>query len=288
MTPKDANANDQAIEALVAASLREPDKETELTEEETCRYVDQRVTLSLEDEEALRKSKAGVIQKIADILQVGKTEKADRDTSKPKTTVPEESSAEKRNRASEEFIEAVVIAQITRLHSSPEHPLGRKRYQKLAYLAHRKTDDDVTQHYLKKAAGPYSPWARYQGPENIALKNCYVKRVKVDVYEGLVVGTNIDQIETYLPRYPVCNAIEWVITLFRWRRNDDLELLTTVDFAVLDLNRASKSVSVNAVKEIIATSKEWKAKLKREIFSDFNIAGALDELRTLFPATYEI
>ena len=72
MTPKDANANDQAIEALVAASLREPDKETELTEEETYRYVDQRVTLSSEDEEALRKSKADVIQKMADILQVGK------------------------------------------------------------------------------------------------------------------------------------------------------------------------------------------------------------------------
>ena len=287
MTPKDANANDQAIEALVAASLREPDKETELTEEETYRYVDQRVTLSSEDEEALRKSKADVIQKIADILQVGKTEKADGGRSKPKTTVPKQSATQQRNRASEEFIEAVVIAQITRIHSSPEHPLGRKRYQKFAYLSHRKTDDDVTQHYLKKAAGPYSPWARYQGPENIALKNGYVKRIKVGVYEGLVVGTNIDQIDAYLPRYPVCNAIEWVVTQFRRRKNEDLELLTTVDFAVLDLNRASKSVSVDAVKEILATNKEWKAKLTREIFSDFNIARALDELRGLFPATYE-
>jgi len=58
--------------------------------------------------------------------------------------------------APEEFVEAVVIAQLTLLHSTPEHPLGRKRRQKLAYLAHRKAEDDVQLHFLKKAAAHYA------------------------------------------------------------------------------------------------------------------------------------
>lgn len=288
MTPKDANAHDQAIEALIAASLREPDKETELTDEEISRYVDQHVTLSSEDADALKKSKAGLIREITNILQGSEQEKADCTNSKPAEAYPEKSTTKKQSRPPEKFIEAVVIAQLTRLLATPPYPLGRKRYQKLAYLSHRKVEDDVTQHYLKKAAGPYSPWARYQGPEKIALDNGYVIRAKVGVFDGLLVGPNIDQIDAYLPRYPVCDAINWAVGLFRRRKNDELELLATVDFAALDLQRTGTAVSLEAIKQIIATNKEWSAKLKREIFSDFNIARALDELRTLFPATYAI
>lgn len=46
-----------------------------------------------------------------------------------------------------EFVEAVAIAQVTRLHSDPQHPLGRKRCQKLTYLSHRKVEGDVTKHF---------------------------------------------------------------------------------------------------------------------------------------------
>ncbi len=40
------------------------------------------------------------------------------------------------------------------------------------------------------------------------------------------------------------------------------------------------------VRNLIATTKEWTAKLKREIFSDENISQAPSELRDLFPKTY--
>lgn len=53
-------------------------------------------------------------------------------------------------RTTEEFVEAIVIAQFTRGLSDATHPLGRKRYNKCAYFAHRKVAHDVTQHYLKK------------------------------------------------------------------------------------------------------------------------------------------
>ncbi len=287
MTPKDANAHDQAIEALIAASLRERDKEIELTDEEISRYVDQRVTLSSEDEAALDKSKEGVIREIAGILRGTEPEKADCANSKPTAANPEQSAPSKQSRPREEFVEAVVIAQLTRLLASPEYPLGRFRYNKFAYFSHRKAEEDVSQHYMKKAAGPYSPWARYQGPESIALKSGYVKRGKAGSREGLLPGEKIENIDQYLPRYPVCAAIDWVVSTFRYTKKDELELLATVDFAALDLKSAGIPITTEAVTCVIAANKEWTAKLDREVFSGSNIEQALHRLRALFPSTYE-
>jgi len=189
-------------------------------------------------------------------------------------------------KTTDEFVEAVMIAQLVRLAATPQFPLGRKRYNKYAYLAHRKAEDDVTEHYLKKAAGPYSPWAKYQGPEGIACKNGYIKNVKVGQLAGFVPGDKVAQIDRYLAKYPCCAAVEWVVAKFKFRKNDDLELLATVDYAALDLMGRKEPVSFEGVKHVIATNKEWAAKLKREIFSDANIQRALTELLTVFPGTY--
>lgn len=287
MTPDSAETHDAALEALIAASLRVPDKESELADEDISRYLDQCITLSSEDEAALEKSKAKLIRKMKRVLQPDKTGKTD--DLKPVSVIAklELPASAGPKQAPEEFVEAVLIAQLTRLHSTPEHPLGRKRCQKLVYLSHRKAEDDVQLRFLKKAAGPYSPWARYKGPEKIALKNGYVKRAKVGKFEGLVVGDKIAQIDVYLPRYPVCRAVSWAIESFRFRKNDELELLTTVDFAALDLKKANNPITLDAIRRIIATNREWSAKLKREVFSDINIARILDELQHIFPATYE-
>lgn len=189
-------------------------------------------------------------------------------------------------KAPDEFVEAIAIAYLTRQLFNGMHPLGRKRYNKLVYLAHRKAEDDVSEHFLKKAAGPYSPWAKYQGPEAIAFKKGYVKNGKVGDYTGFLPGDNIAEIDRYVPNYPICAAIDWVIGKFKFRKNDDLELLATVDYAALDLLLENKPVSLDGIKQVIAANKEWMAKLKREIFSDANITRALAELRGAFPKTY--
>lgn len=191
-------------------------------------------------------------------------------------------------KATDEFIEAIVIAQLVRQLATPKYPLGRKRYNKFAYLAHRRAEEDVAQQYLKKAAGPYSPWAKYQGPEGIAQRNGYVKTMKLGDFEGMVVGDRISDIDRYLPTYPITPALNWVINNFRYRKNDDLELLATVDFAALDLLQQGKAIALNTVKQLIATNKEWAPKLNRDVFSDENILQALVELRELFPATYQV
>src|SRR5258705_6915673 len=73
MTPKNVRAQEEALEALVAASLRCPDKLPEITENEIKRFVEQKITLSAEDEAALAKSKPGLMQAVGNILK-GNTE----------------------------------------------------------------------------------------------------------------------------------------------------------------------------------------------------------------------
>jgi hypothetical protein len=200
---------------------------------------------------------------------------------------PVESLKKRARKTTDEFVEAIVISQFTmRLCSSKIKLLGRKRYNKLSYLAHRKAEDDVTEHYLKKAAGPYSPWAKYEGPEKIALKNGYIKNAKDGDYVGFAPGENATDIESYL-HYPICAAVDWAVNKFQFRSNDDLELLTTVDYAALDLVGRKRPISFDEIKNVIANNKEWASKLEREIFSDANIERALTELGAIFPRTYE-
>lgn len=189
-------------------------------------------------------------------------------------------------RASDEFVEAIVISQLVRKLSDSAHPLGRMRYNKVAYFAHRKAEEDVGQQYLKKAAGPYSPWARYGGPEKIAKNNGYVRSSKAGIYEGLVVAEGISKIDQYLLHYPVCAAIDWAVDKFRYRKNDELELLATVDFAALDLLRTDASVTPEGIRRVIASNKDWAAKLTKVTFSKASIAAALQELSQLFPGTF--
>ncbi len=200
-----------------------------------------------------------------------------------KTTIFEKENAHK---TTDEFIEAVAIAYLVRLLSSEKFPLGRKRYNKMAYLAHRKSENDVRDQYLKKAAGPYSPWAKYKGPERIAIQNGYVKVINSGKLEGFVIGIDNYKIDKYLEHYSIRSSLEWVVKEFRYAKNDYLELLATVDFAALDLLAEKQKIGVNNIKSIILNNKDWAPKLTRTTFSDFNIQQALEKLGSIFPAMY--
>jgi hypothetical protein len=52
--------------------------------------------------------------------------------------------------------------------------------------------------------------------------------------------------------------------------------------AMVELRQENKPVTVPAIKEIIQNSKEWKAKLKRKLFSDENIVRAINWSNKLF------
>lgn len=69
MTLENVRAQEQAVEALIAASLRPAGTEPPLTETEIGRFVEQRVTLSTEDDAALERAKPSLKRQVRTILQ---------------------------------------------------------------------------------------------------------------------------------------------------------------------------------------------------------------------------
>jgi type I restriction enzyme S subunit len=176
--------------------------------------------------------------------------------------------------------EAVIIAVLAKHFGSEQYPLARKRCTKLTYLLHRHVERKA-EGYLKKAAGPYNPATRYKGPEGIAQKNGYVRAHHNGTYQGFVAAANIAQAEDYFQQWYGQEALAW-LEQFRLKKTDELELLTTVDMAMEDLHREGKAIQVGTVKQVIHDHPEWIAKLRRELFSDINIARAMQTCRKLF------
>ena len=179
------------------------------------------------------------------------------------------------------FNEAVVVSTLSKHFGDERYPVGRKRYTKLAYLLHRHVEREA-EGYLKKAAGPYNPQTKYGGPEKIAQQNHYIKRHKGPKgHSGFIAAENIAQAEGYFEKWYGIDTLQW-LEQFRFKKNDELELLATVDMAIEELRTSGREVDVAAVKDVIASDPEWKAKLERSMFSDANIADAMSQCEILF------
>lgn len=68
MTPDESKAHEKALGALIAASLRSPLNEPEVTEQDIKRFVEQSVTLNAEDKAALEKAEPEFLTSVAKIL----------------------------------------------------------------------------------------------------------------------------------------------------------------------------------------------------------------------------
>ena len=181
--------------------------------------------------------------------------------------------------ASKEFKEAVLIACLTEKFGSEKYPLGRKRYTKLSYLFHRYADNKI-QDYLRKAAGPYNPKTKYAGPEKIALNNKYIQNWKGEKgTTGFVAAEKIVDAQQYFPNYWAVEDLDWLTTSFKFKTNDELELMATVDNSLVELSKNKLEFTVANVLNIIKSEKEWEAKLERMIFSEENVERAIGFLK---------
>lgn len=179
-----------------------------------------------------------------------------------------------------QFDDAVMIAGIVDVLYSDRFRLGRKKVQKCLYLL-RRHQDESTAAFKKKAAGPYADEVRYKGGEPIACKAKYITATVSKQGTTFARGSNISQALGYIQSWGKQADIKWVADNLRFKKVDELELLATVDMAICDLEDEGIPVSVASIKHLIATNVEWKAKLKRQTFSDDNIACAIKELQTL-------
>lgn len=177
----------------------------------------------------------------------------------------------------------MLLSALVRALASEQYPLGRKRRTKFRYLVHRKAEHDVAARFSKMAAGPYDAAARYQGPEKIAVQNGYVREHQSGKGgSGFVAAEKIAEIDKYLPNYGVTEAMDWVVKTFRFKKNDELELLTTVDLAALDLLSRGEAVDWAGIRGVIASEPKWLPKLGRDVFSDIHIQAAINELEGHF------
>lgn len=184
-------------------------------------------------------------------------------------------------RHSKGFDDAVMIAGIVNALYSPQYPLGRKKLQKCLYLL-RRYQEQSTEEFKKKAAGPYADEIRYKGGEPIAIKSKYIISHKGTKGTIFSIGNNINQALEYINRWNMQADIEWVKKTLKFEKVDKLELWATVDMAICDLKSSKIPISVASIKNLIATNKEWSKKLEKPIFSDKNIAEAITILQTLF------
>ncbi len=180
-----------------------------------------------------------------------------------------------------QFDDAVSIAAIVDAFYSDKYPLGRVKVQKLLYLLHRHQAVSVSD-FKKKAAGPYADTVRYKGGEPIAKKNKYIVSENGKQGTRYSRGENMAQALNYVERWGMRSDLQWLKENFLHTGRNDLELFATVDMAICDLNEAGVPISVASIKDLIASSKEWKAKLSKTYFSDRDIARAVKKCTELF------
>lgn len=180
-----------------------------------------------------------------------------------------------------QFDDAVSIAAIVDAFYSDKYPLGRVKVQKLLYLLHRHQAVSVSD-FKKKAAGPYADSVRYKGGEPIAKKNKYIVSENSKQGTRYSKGENMAQALDYVERWGMQADLQWLKENFLHTSRNDLELFATVDMAICDLNEAGIPISVASIKNLIASNKEWKAKLSKTYFSDRDIARAIKRCAELF------
>lgn len=180
-----------------------------------------------------------------------------------------------------QFDDAVAIAAIVDAFYSDKYPLGRVKVQKLLYLLHRHQAVSVSD-FKKKAAGPYADTVRYRGGEPIAKKNKYIVSESSKQGTRYSKGENMAQALDYVERWGMQADFQWLKENFLHTSRNDLELFATVDMAICDLNEAGIPISIASIKSLIASNKEWKAKLSKTYFSDSDIARAIKKCAELF------
>ena len=182
----------------------------------------------------------------------------------------------------EQINEAVVIGFLVHKFGTNDYPLSRYRYTKFAYLLHRQYEH-VAKGFKKHAGGPYKSENRYKGPEKIAIKNRYIEKKEnpKSGNDAFITSDGIEKALAYFAKWYGADIQQW-IEQFRFYNNNYLEVLTTVDESICDLQPQNKPITVGGIKDYIRSIPKWKDKLKKPHFNDSNIQKAINESFKLF------
>ena len=248
----------ESIQKQISQILSDMDAEIEALEKELSKYKD---------------LKKGMMQQLltGKIRLIGKVAKQEK-----KVVSIEDTAAHKV--ANDEFKDAILISVLAYKFGSEKYPLGAFRRQKLSYFYKRHANMNIDE-YTKKAMGPYNSKMKYQGAENIAIRNKYVKMVG---NRGIVATNLISKAEEYYNRYYNSADMQWLDANFHYENNNNLEVLATVDYAINDLVNQNKAITLANIKTYIASDEEWRPKLELDYFTDNAIIKAMEKIKKLF------
>ena len=180
----------------------------------------------------------------------------------------------KKSKAPEPFKEAALVADLIANFANP-HPLTRYRYTKYSYFAKRYLGQDASKEYAQMPGGPYNPRMRYNGPESILVKKQYAKQTG----NGFVAGPKMNEMLRYAQRYGFTSGVNFVRQELVGKTDNELELLSTTDYAMLNLGKKGNQASgPDDVITEIKSEAVWAPKLAKQHFSRDKIAQAIQWL----------
>jgi len=177
--------------------------------------------------------------------------------------------------------DAVMVAAIINLFDSNGHVVGNFRYQKGVYFLKRFLDlPQATT--TKQAAGPYDGALRYRGGHKVAQDRRYIREGFVDGKTGNKPGSKISDAIAKINKFELREGLAWVEKNLRYKNNDELECLATVDFAMNELRTRGSAITVDAIIQDIHRDDVWRPKLSKTHFRKDKIREAMNELNKLF------
>ena len=186
----------------------------------------------------------------------------------------------KRHAGHDMYNKAALAAYITTRCHAPDRPVGRVKLAKLFYLVQQKAEIELTETFMKRAAGPLDD--EIHKFLSLAQKNKWLVlgRGQGDlkpVRPGVDVAKAVDQATKLLG--PAKVKVDEMLTQMKDWGYRTLERWATVLDTAQELAAAGQPMTIKSVKDAIQKHPEWVHKLDREEFADANIEAALRGLR---------
>lgn len=193
-------------------------------------------------------------------------------------------------KTNEKFKEAVLVGAVVQaFFDDGGEPLGNFRIQKSVYFARRHMGETaLNEEFLRKAAGPYNPTMKYSGGIKIAKDRGYIREARGRFGFGHITGPGAAELMTYADKYGnFKEAAAWARDTFKFMKNEEWELLATVDYALMHLEAEGIAATPAQILQYIAADDEWRPKVKKLNLSETKVEKAMADVRKLFAQVSE-
>lgn len=196
-----------------------------------------------------------------------------------KSTPPEVGST--RHAGHDMFNKAALAAYITDRCHAPDRPMGRVKLAKLFYLVQQKAEIELTETFVKRAAGPLDD--EIHKFLSLAQKSKWLVLCRGEgglkpVKPGANVSKAIEQAQKLLGSAKA--RVDEMLDQMKGWGYRTLERWATVLDASFELTANGQPATFEGVKDVIQKHPEWVPKLNRDEFSDMNIEATLRGLRS--------